>query len=171
MIVSIAHQFFLSVTVVIMLSGTFSGSVRAARSFGRMSARRTGARALSTKMPKIIYTETDEAPNLATYSFLPVVEKMVSLAGIDVEKSDISLSGRILAQFSDKLKPDQAIPDNLSLLGDLAKKPEAIIVKLPNISASLPQLNECIAELRSQGYDVSETFFGWYPCHVSLQSK
>jgi isocitrate dehydrogenase len=110
-------------------------------------------------VPKIIYTETDEAPNLATYSFLPVVEKMVSLAGINVEKSDISLSGRILAQFSEVLKPDQRIPDNLSLLGDLAKQPEAIIVKLPNISASLPQLNECIAELRSQGFDVSETFY------------
>ena len=104
--------------------------------------------------PKIIYTETDEAPNLATYSFLPVVKKMVSLAGISVEKSDISLSGRVISQFPDKLKPDQVIPDELSLLGELAKKPEANIVKLPNISASLPQLNECIAELRSKGFDV-----------------
>ncbi len=76
------------------------------------------------------------------------------MAGIDVEKSDISLSGRIISQFPEKLKPDQIIPDNLSLLGDLAKTKEAIIVKLPNISASLPQLNECIAELRTQGYDV-----------------
>ena len=115
-----------------------------------------GARAMSSG-PTIIYTETDEAPNLATYSFLPVVEKMVSLAGIDVAKSDISLSGRVLSQFPDKLKADQVIPDNLATLGDLAKTPEAIIVKLPNISASLPQLNECIDELRSQGYDVSAT--------------
>jgi isocitrate dehydrogenase len=115
-----------------------------------------GARAMSSG-PTIIYTETDEAPNLATYSFLPVVEKMVALAGIDVAKSDISLSGRVLSQFPDKLKADQVIPDNLATLGDLAKTPEAIIVKLPNISASLPQLNECIDELRSQGYDVSAT--------------
>lgn len=142
-----------------MLGVARNSAMRSARSFGRLSAQRTGARALSAKVPKIVYTETDEAPNLATYSFLPVVEKMVSLAGINVEKSDISLSGRILAQFSEVLKPDQRIPDNLSLLGDLAKQPEAIIVKLPNISASLPQLNECIAELRSQGFDVSETFY------------
>ena len=124
----------------------------------RFGAARTGARALGSNAPKIIYTETDEAPNLATYSFLPVVQKMVSLAGIEVEKSDISLSGRILAQFSDKLQESQRIPDNLSLLGELAKKPEAIIVKLPNISASLPQLTDCISELRSQGFDVSKIF-------------
>ena len=115
---------------------------------------RLSTRALSSKGPRIIYTETDEAPNLATYSFLPVVKKMVAMAGIDVEKSDISLAGRIISQFPEKLKPDQIIPDNLSLLGDLAKTKEAIIVKLPNISASLPQLNECITELRTQGYDV-----------------
>ena len=86
---------------------------------GRLATGRTGTRAMSANTPTIIYTETDEAPNLATYSFLPVVEKMVSLAGIDVEKSDISLSGRILAQFSDKLSEDQKIPDNLSLLGEI----------------------------------------------------
>lgn len=124
-----------------------------------------GARAMSSG-PTIIYTETDEAPNLATYSFLPVVEKMVSLAGIDVAKSDISLSGRVLSQFPDKLKADQVIPDNLATLGDLAKTPEAIIVKLPNISASLPQLNECIDELRSQGYDVPK-----YPAGDSAEDQ
>ena len=76
----------------------------------------------SSNVPRIIYTETDEAPNLATYSFLPVVKKMVGMADIGVEKSDISLSGRIIAQFPEKLKPDQVIPDNLNLLGELAKK-------------------------------------------------
>ena len=151
-----------------MLSSRLSSSLRTVRTMGRLATGRTGARAMSANSPTIIYTETDEAPNLATYSFLPVVEKMVSLAGIDVEKSDISLSGRILAQFSDKLSEDQKIPDNLSLLGELAKKPEAIIVKLPNISASLPQLNECIAELRSQGFDVSATFCELYMAYNVL---
>lgn len=126
----------------------------ALRSPGATRAFRPMALRSMSEGPKIIYTETDEAPNLATYSFLPVVKKMVSLAGISVEKSDISLSGRVISQFPDKLKPDQVIPDELSLLGELAKKPEANIVKLPNISASLPQLNECIAELRSKGFDV-----------------
>ena len=97
-----------------------------------------GARAMSSG-PTIIYTETDEAPNLATNSFLPVVEKMVALAGIDVAKSDISLSGRVLSQFPDKLKADQVIPDNLATLGDLAKTPEAIIVKL--VVGSVTQTN------------------------------
>jgi hypothetical protein len=121
----------------------------------------------SSNGPRIIYTETDEAPNLATYSFLPVVKKMVGMAKIDVEKSDISLSGRIISQFPEKLKPDQVIPDNLSLLGELAKKKEAVIVKLPNISASLPQLNECIAELRGQGYDVRFTTFYAIVCRLN----
>ena len=138
-----------------MLSARLGSSLR---NFKRVNHRvPVMARAMGSSAHKIIYTETDEAPNLATYSFLPVVEKMVSLAGISCEKSDISLSGRILAQFPDKLKPDQVIPDNLSLLGELAKTPEAVIVKLPNISASLPQLTDCIKELRSQGFDVSES--------------
>jgi len=137
----------------------------------RFGPARTGARALGSNAPKIIYTETDEAPNLATYSFLPVVQKMVSLAGIEVEKSDISLSGRILAQFSDKLQENQRIPDNLSLLGELAKKPEAIIVKLPNISASLPQLTDCISELRSQGFDVPMYPTGDSPEDQEIKAK
>jgi len=125
----------------------------------------------SSNVPRIIYTETDEAPNLATYSFLPVVKKMVGMAHIGVEKSDISLSGRILAQFPEKLKPDQVIPDNLNLLGELAKKKEAIIVKLPNISASLPQLTECIAELRGQGYDVPQYPTGDSPEDQEIKAK
>lgn len=103
---------------------------------------------------RIIYTETDEAPNLATYSLLPVISKMTKPAGIEVVKSDISLSGRVLAQFPHLLKPEQRVADNLTKLGELCKTPEANIIKLPNISASVPQLNECIAELRSQGYNV-----------------
>jgi isocitrate dehydrogenase len=110
--------------------------------------------AMQVDAPTIIYTETDEAPNLATYSFLPVVKKMVGVAGINVVKSDISLAGRIIAQFPEKMKEDQKIDDELSLLGKIATTPEANIIKLPNISASLPQLNECIAELRNKGYDV-----------------
>ncbi len=104
--------------------------------------------------PKIIYTETDEAPALATYALLPIVKKFANKVGIDVAKSDISLSGRIIAQFSDRLKPEQRIADELSGLGELCKRPEANIIKLPNISASIPQLNEAIAELRGKGYDV-----------------
>lgn len=103
---------------------------------------------------RIIYTETDEAPNLATYSLLPVISRMTKPAGIKVEKSDISLSGRVLAQFPQLLSAEQRVPDNLAVLGELCKTPGANIIKLPNISASVPQLNECIAELRSQGYNV-----------------
>jgi len=105
-------------------------------------------------MTKIIYTITDEAPALATFSFLPIVEAFTRTAGIKVETKDISLAGRILANFPDKLKADQKIPDALSELGDLAKTPEANIIKLPNISASIPQLIEAITELQSQGYDI-----------------
>lgn len=103
---------------------------------------------------KIVYTETDEAPMLATYSLLPIVERFAKPANITIEKSDISLSGRILAQFPDRLKPEQRVADNLAELGKLCTKPEANIVKTPNISASVPQLNDAIAELRKNGYDV-----------------
>ncbi|KQU69281.1 NADP-dependent isocitrate dehydrogenase [Phycicoccus sp. Root101] len=105
-------------------------------------------------MAKIIYTLTDEAPMLATYSFLPVIEAFASTAGVDVETRDISLSGRIIAAFDDLLPEDQRIGDALGELGQLATTPEANIIKLPNISASLPQLKAAIAELRSQGYDL-----------------
>jgi isocitrate dehydrogenase len=103
-------------------------------------------------MSKIIYTEIDEAPALATYSLLPILQGFTSGTGIEVETRDISLSGRIIANFPDFLKEEQRIPDFLTQLGDLAKTPEANIVKLPNISASIPQLKEAIAELQSKGY-------------------
>ncbi|PRZ40976.1 isocitrate dehydrogenase [Antricoccus suffuscus] len=103
-------------------------------------------------MAKIIYTHTDEAPMLATYSFLPVIEAYASTAGVEVETRDISLAGRIIAQFGDRLPAEQRIEDALAELGDLAKKPEANIIKLPNISASVPQLKAAIKELQSQGY-------------------
>lgn len=100
----------------------------------------------------IIYTHTDEAPALATKSLLPIVEAFTRTAGINVETRDISLAGRILANFSEYLKEDQRISDDLSELGDLSKTPEANIIKLPNVSASIPQLKAAIAELQSQGY-------------------
>lgn len=103
-------------------------------------------------MAKIIYTHTDEAPMLATYSFLPIIEAYASTAGVEVETRDISLAGRIIATFSDYLTEEQRIGDALAELGELATKPEANIIKLPNISASVPQLKAAIAELQSQGY-------------------
>ncbi|MDO5511620.1 NADP-dependent isocitrate dehydrogenase [Corynebacterium sp.] len=107
-------------------------------------------------MAKIIWTRTDEAPLLATYSFKPVVEAFAGTAGIDVETRDISLAGRILAQFPDRLTEEQRIDDALTELGELAKTPEANIIKLPNISASVPQLKAAIKELQEQGYDLPE---------------
>jgi len=103
---------------------------------------------------RIIYTETDEAPALATYSLLPIVKAFTQPAGISVETRDISLSGRIIASFPDYLKPEQRHSDDLAELGELAKTPEANIIKLPNISASIPQLTAAIKELQSQGYAV-----------------
>jgi len=103
---------------------------------------------------QLVYTETDEAPALATFSLLPVLSKFGALAEVDIVPCDISVAGRVLATFPEKLKSHQRVPDNLSHLGDLCKTPEAIVVKLPNVSASIPQLDACIAELRSKGYDV-----------------
>ncbi|EEI90540.1 isocitrate dehydrogenase, NADP-dependent [Sphingobacterium spiritivorum ATCC 33300] len=103
---------------------------------------------------KIIYTKTDEAPLLATYSFLPIVQAFASSANIDVELRDISLAGRILANFPEYLKEDQKIADALAELGALATTPEANIIKLPNISASIPQLKGAIAELQKAGYAI-----------------
>src|SRR5690606_2591601 len=113
------------------------------------------ARAMSNA-PKIIYTLTDEAPFLATQSLLPIVEAFTATAGIDMETRDISLSGRILAQFPDRLKPEQQVGDHLAELGELAKTPDANIIKLPNISASTPQLRAAIRELQDKGYDVPD---------------
>ncbi|ACU02956.1 NADP-dependent isocitrate dehydrogenase [Pedobacter heparinus] len=103
---------------------------------------------------KIIYTKTDEAPMLATYSLLPIVQAFTASAGIDVETRDISLAGRILANFPEFLKEDQKVGDALTELGQLATTPEANIIKLPNISASIPQLTDAIAELQSQGFAI-----------------
>lgn len=103
---------------------------------------------------KIIYTITDEAPMLATYSLLPIIEAFTSKAGISVETRDISLAGRILAHFPEYLTEEQRLGDHLAELGDLALTKEANIIKLPNISASIPQLKEAISELQSQGYNV-----------------
>ncbi|MDH5409018.1 MAG: NADP-dependent isocitrate dehydrogenase, partial [Gammaproteobacteria bacterium] len=105
---------------------------------------------------RIIYTETDEAPALATQSFLPIVKAFTRTAGIMVETRDISLAGRILANFPDKLTNAQKQVDSLSELGQLAKTPEANIIKTPNISASVPQLQAAIKELQGKGYDIPD---------------
>jgi isocitrate dehydrogenase len=105
-------------------------------------------------MSKIYYTLTDEAPMLATHSFLPILKAFTRSAGIEIEVPDISLAGRILANFPEYLSEDQKTPDALAALGELATKPEANIIKLPNISASVPQLEEAIAELQKQGFAV-----------------
>ncbi|MBN2798341.1 MAG: NADP-dependent isocitrate dehydrogenase [Deltaproteobacteria bacterium] len=102
--------------------------------------------------PIIHYTKTDEAPLLASYSFLPILKAFTKHAGIQVEFTDISLAGRILATFPDYLTPEQRVDDNLAMLGELALTPEANIIKLPNISASVPQLKEAVAELQAKGY-------------------
>jgi isocitrate dehydrogenase len=108
------------------------------------------------KADKIIYTKTDEAPMLATYSFLPIINAFSKAAGVTVELRDISLAGRVLAVFPDYLTPEQKQPDALAELGELAKTPEANIIKLPNISASMPQLVATIKELQSQGYKLPD---------------
>jgi isocitrate dehydrogenase len=105
---------------------------------------------------KIIYTLTDEAPALATYSLLPIVQAFTRSAGISVETRDISLAGRVIANFPDDLSAQQRQSDDLSELGELAKTPEANIIKLPNISASLPQLQAAIKELNAQGYRIPD---------------
>lgn len=104
--------------------------------------------------PTIIYTETDEAPALATLSLLPILQTFAEPAGVKIETRDISLSGRVIATFPEKLTDAQRIGDHLAELGELATKPEANIIKLPNISASIPQLKACIKELQAQGYDI-----------------
>jgi isocitrate dehydrogenase len=115
-----------------------------------------GPQELTDDMATIIYTHTDEAPLLATYSFLPIVEAYAAKAGVGVETRDISLAGRIIAQFPERLTEEQRLDDALAELGRLALRPEANIIKLPNISASLPQLKAAITELREQGYDLPD---------------
>lgn len=109
---------------------------------------------MSTETAKIIYTKTDEAPALATHSFLPIIRAFTDPADVVVELSDISLAGRIIANFPENLTDEQRQPDALAQLGELAKRPEANIIKLPNISASIPQLTAAIKELQAHGYDV-----------------
>src|SRR3989338_825317 len=105
---------------------------------------------------KIDWTRTDEAPALATYSLLPIVQAFTKTAGISVEARDISLAGRILANFPENLTASQRIPDELTALGELTLKPEANIIKLPNVSASVPQLKAAIKELQQHGYKVPD---------------
>ncbi|MCB1017139.1 MAG: NADP-dependent isocitrate dehydrogenase, partial [Acidimicrobiales bacterium] len=100
---------------------------------------------------KITYTHTDEAPALATRSLLPIISAFAQACGVEVETRDISLAGRILAQFPDVLTDDQRVADELAYLGELALRPEANIIKLPNISASVPQLKAAVAELQAKG--------------------
>ena len=109
-----------------------------------------------SEQPDIIYTKVDEAPELASGSFLPVIQAFTGVAGINVGTKDISLAGRIISQFPERLKPEQQQPDDLALLGEMVMKPEANIIKLPNISASNPQIQGAVAELQSQGYDLPD---------------
>src|SRR6056297_223903 len=109
---------------------------------------------MSDSKEKIIYTKVDEAPALATYSFLPILKKFTGAAGVSVETRNISLAGRVIANFPDNLTDDQKLPNDLEELGKLVKKPEANIIKLPCISASVPQLNAAIKELQEKGYDI-----------------
>ncbi len=111
---------------------------------------------INMTISKIIYTKTDEAPALATHSLLPIVKAFAGVAGIDIETRDISLAGRIIARFPEHLTPSQRIDDALAELGQLVQKPEANIIKLPNISASIPQLKAAIKELQTRGYDLPD---------------
>src|SRR5579862_2458480 len=123
--------------------------------YGRAPAaagRRAEVQAMSDL--EIVWTKVDEAPALATFSLLPIVEAFVGAAGVKMKLKDISLTGRIIANFPEKLTPAQRINDELAELGQLAMRPEANIIKLPNISASIPQLKAAIKELQSKGYDV-----------------
>ena len=111
---------------------------------------------MTTETAKIVYTITDEAPALATYSFLPIVKTFTQAANVAVETRDISLAARILATFPENLTEGQKQNDDLAYLGDLAKTPQANIIKLPNISASIPQLTAAIKELQAQGYNIPD---------------
>ena len=107
-------------------------------------------------MADIVYTKVDEAPELASGSFLPIIQAFTGVAGVEVGTMDISLAGRIIAQFPERLKPEQQQPDDLALLGEIVLKPDANVIKLPNISASVPQIKGVIDELRGQGYDLPD---------------
>ncbi|HWT78318.1 MAG TPA: NADP-dependent isocitrate dehydrogenase, partial [Candidatus Methylomirabilis sp.] len=111
---------------------------------------------MPTRTSTIMWTWTDEAPALATLSFLPIVKAFTKNTGVSVETRDISLAGRILASFPENLTEAQRVPDHLAQLGELAQTPDANIIKLPNISASVPQLKEAIRELQAKGYKVPD---------------
>ena len=121
---------------------------------------------MSAEQPTIIYTLTDEAPLLATIAFLPIIRTFTEPAGINVETSDISVAARILAEFSDYLPEDQRVPDNLAELGRLTQLPETNIIKLPNISASVPQLTAAVKELQKKGYAIPD-----YPAHPKIDEE
>src|SRR5713101_5317021 len=116
----------------------------------------TPKKAMPSDRHTIIYTHTDEAPALATRSLLPVVNAFTGVAGVHVELRDISLAGRVLAAFPDALAPEQQAPDSLAELGELVNRPEANVIKLPNVSASIPQLKATIEELRAKGYGLPD---------------
>jgi isocitrate dehydrogenase len=115
---------------------------------------------------KLTWTKTDEAPALASYALLPILQAYFKGTGVAIETADISLAGRIIANFPECLRNDQKIPDELTRLGELAQTPEANIIKLPNISASIPQLREAIAELRGKGYNIPD-----YPEQPSTEEE
>src|ERR1700679_1392969 len=115
---------------------------------------------------KLTWTKTDEAPALASYALLPILRAFLKGTGVEIESADISLAGRIVAAFPERLKKDQIIPDELTRLGELAKTPDANIVKLPNISASIPQLRAAIAELQGKGYNIPD-----YPDSPSTEEQ
>jgi isocitrate dehydrogenase len=121
---------------------------------------------MSAEQPTIIYTLTDEAPLLATYAFLPIIRTFTEPAGINVETSDISVAARILAEFSDDLTEEQRVPDTLGELGELTHRPETNIIKLPNISASVPQLVAAVKELQEKGYAIPD-----YPAHPQTDEE
>jgi isocitrate dehydrogenase len=111
---------------------------------------------MASEKSKIIYTLTDEAPLLATCAFLPIIRTFTAPAGVEIVKSDISVAARILVAFSDCLTPEQQVPDNLAALGKMTLLPDTNIIKLPNISASVPQLLAAIKELQSKGYKIPD---------------
>src|SRR5579864_4108333 len=115
---------------------------------------------------KLTWTKTDEAPALASYALLPILRAYFKETGVEIETADISLAGRIIANFPECLRNDQKIPDELTRLGELAQTPEANIIKLPNISASIPQLREAIAELRGKDYNIPD-----YPDEPSAEQE
>src|ERR1700678_3416789 len=115
---------------------------------------------------KLTWTKTDEAPALASFALLPILRAYCKATGVEIETADISLAGRIIANFPECLRNDQKIPDELTRLGKLAQTPEANIIKLPNISASIPQLREAIAELRGKGYNIPD-----YPEQPSTEEE